>query len=193
VSGSKLSFGSDGPPGAYDDFAEADVILLVGANIADNHPLLAPRILDNTDAQVIVVDPRVTKTAMLATQHLAVRPRSDVTLLNGIIKLLLDEGLVDRDRVRRGARESAGPDCRPTPPPPGAPTSRRWRARPAAARRSPGRRAALAGARAGEHPAVPRPEVSRSPPGRSSWRPLLSPAAGVCRARQGGGAAGLGC
>jgi assimilatory nitrate reductase catalytic subunit len=43
VSGYKLSFGSDGPPGRYDDFAEADVVLLVGANIADNHPLLAPR------------------------------------------------------------------------------------------------------------------------------------------------------
>jgi len=103
VSGYKLSFGSDGPPGAYDDFAEADVILLVGANIADNHPLLAPRVLDNRRAQVIVVDPRVTKTAMLATQHLAVRPRSDVTLLNGIIKVLLDEGLVDLARVRRVA------------------------------------------------------------------------------------------
>lgn len=103
VSGYKLSFGSDGPPGAYDDLATADVVLLVGANIADNHPLLAPRVLDNPDATVIVVDPRVTKTAMLADQHLAVRPRSDVTLLNGIIKVLFDEGLVDLDRVRQVA------------------------------------------------------------------------------------------
>ena len=103
VSGYKLSFGSDGPPGAYDDFADADVILLVGANIADNHPLLAPRVVDNPDATVIVVDPRVTKTAMIADQHLAVRPRSDVTLVNGIIKVLLDEGLVDLPRVRQVA------------------------------------------------------------------------------------------
>jgi assimilatory nitrate reductase catalytic subunit len=103
VSGYKLSFGSDGPPGAYDDFAEADVILLVGANVADNHPLLAPRIVDNADATVIVVDPRVTKTAMIADQHLAVKPRSDVTLLNGIIKILLDEGVVDLDRARQVA------------------------------------------------------------------------------------------
>jgi assimilatory nitrate reductase catalytic subunit len=103
VSGYKLSFGSDGPPGAYDDFAAADVILLVGANVADNHPLLAPRIVDNADATVIVVDPRVTKTAMIADQHLAVKPRSDVTLLNGIIKILLDEGLVDLDRARQVA------------------------------------------------------------------------------------------
>jgi assimilatory nitrate reductase catalytic subunit len=100
VSGYKLSFGSDGPPGAYDDFAQADVIFLVGANIADNHPLLVPRIMDNEQAAVIVVDPRVTKTAMLADLHLAVRPRSDVTLLNGIIKVLLDEALVDVSRVR---------------------------------------------------------------------------------------------
>jgi assimilatory nitrate reductase catalytic subunit len=100
VSGYKLSFGSDGPPGAYDDFAEADVILLVGANVADNHPLLAPRIVDNPDAEVIVVDPRVTKTAMIADQHLAIRPRSDVALLNGIIKILFDEGLVDLEAVR---------------------------------------------------------------------------------------------
>jgi anaerobic selenocysteine-containing dehydrogenase len=100
VSGYKLSFGSDGPPGAYDDFATADVILLVGANIADNHPLLVPRVMDNTAATVIVVDPRVTKTAMIADQHLAIRPRSDVTLINGIIKVLLDEGLVDLDTLR---------------------------------------------------------------------------------------------
>ncbi len=99
VSGYKLSFGSDGPPGAYDDFADADVILLVGANIADNHPLLAPRVLGNRDATVIVVDPRVTKTAGLADQHLAIRPRTDITLFNGILKVLLDEGLVDREYV----------------------------------------------------------------------------------------------
>ena len=40
VAGYKRSFGSDGPPGAYDDFRAADVILLIGANIADNHPIL---------------------------------------------------------------------------------------------------------------------------------------------------------
>ena len=40
VSGYKLSFGSDGPPGAYEDLEKADVVLLIGANIADNHPIL---------------------------------------------------------------------------------------------------------------------------------------------------------
>jgi len=99
VAGYKRSFGSDGPPGAYEDLELADCILLVGANIADNHPLLVPRVLDNEGATVIVVDPRVTKTAMLADLHLAVRPRSDITLLNGMLKVLIDEDLVDHDYV----------------------------------------------------------------------------------------------
>ena len=99
VAGYKRTFGSDGPPGAYADLDEADCILLVGANVADNHPLLAPRILGNDDATVIVVDPRVTKTAMMADLHLAVRPRSDIALVNGMIKVLIDEGLVDRAYV----------------------------------------------------------------------------------------------
>ena len=99
VSGYKRSFGSDGPPGCYADLEEADCVVLVGANIADNHPLLAPRVLENRDATVIVVDPRVTKTAGLADLHLAIRPRTDITLFNGILKVLLDEGLVDRRYV----------------------------------------------------------------------------------------------
>jgi len=99
VAGYKRSFGSDGPPGSYADLETADCILLVGANLADNHPLLAPRVLDNRAATVIVVDPRVTKTAMVADIHLPVRPRTDITLLNGMLKLLIDEDLVDHDYV----------------------------------------------------------------------------------------------
>lgn len=99
VSGYKKTFGSDGPPGSYQDLNEADCILLVGANIADNHPLLTPRVLENDEATVIVVDPRVTKTAMIADIHVPVRPRSDITFLNGLIKVIIDEGMVDQAYV----------------------------------------------------------------------------------------------
>ncbi|HET9441895.1 MAG TPA: nitrate reductase [Acidimicrobiales bacterium] len=99
VAGYKRSFGSDGPPGAYEDMERADCILLFGANVADNHPLLAPRVMENREATVVVVDPRVTKTAMVADQHLAIRPRSDITLVNGMIKVIIEEGLVDRAYV----------------------------------------------------------------------------------------------
>lgn len=99
VSGYKRSFGSDGPPGSYQDMNEADCILLVGANIADNHPLLAPRVMENDQATVIVVDPRVTKTAMVSDIHVPLRPRSDITFINGLIKVIIDEGMVDETYV----------------------------------------------------------------------------------------------
>ncbi|MGI4853664.1 MAG: molybdopterin oxidoreductase family protein [Janthinobacterium lividum] len=99
VSGYKLSFGSDGPPGAYTDMETADVILLVGSNIADNHPILCNRLHKRPGQVLIVADPRVTKTAMLADIHLPVKPRSDIALLNGIAHILLRDGLVDRPYI----------------------------------------------------------------------------------------------
>ena len=96
VSGYKLSFGSDGPPGSYEDLEAADVILLIGANIADNHPILCERLQRNQHRTLIVADPRVTKTAMMANIHLPVKPRSDIALLNGIAHILIRDGLIDR-------------------------------------------------------------------------------------------------
>jgi anaerobic selenocysteine-containing dehydrogenase len=99
VSGYKLSFGSDGPPGNYTDLETADVILLIGANIADNHPILCNRLERNKNRTLIVVDPRVTKTAMMADIHLPVKPRSDIALINGIAHILIRDGLIDRDYI----------------------------------------------------------------------------------------------
>ena len=89
VSGYKLSFGSDGPPGAYEDLEKADVMLLIGANIADNHPILCQYLEANPHKTLIVADPRVTKTAMMADLHLPLKPRSDLALLNGIAHILI--------------------------------------------------------------------------------------------------------
>jgi assimilatory nitrate reductase catalytic subunit len=101
VSGYKRSFGSDGPPGSYDDLAKADVIVLIGANIADNHPILCQRLLENPSATLIVADPRVTKTAMLADIHLPLKPRSDIALLNAIAHVLIRDGLIDIGYIER--------------------------------------------------------------------------------------------
>ena len=99
VSGYKLSFGSDGPPGSYADMEVADVILLIGANIADNHPILCQRLERNKNRKLIVVDPRVTKTAMMADIHLPVKPRSDIALVNGIAHVLIRDGLIDAEYI----------------------------------------------------------------------------------------------
>ena len=101
VAGYKRSFGSDGPPGAYEDFERADVILLIGANIADNHPILCRRLEANPGTTLIVVDPRVTKTAMLADVHLPIRPRADLALLNGLIHIIIERDLVDHEYIER--------------------------------------------------------------------------------------------
>ncbi|HET9194175.1 MAG TPA: nitrate reductase [Vicinamibacterales bacterium] len=101
VAGYKRSFGSDGPPAAYEDFEVADLILLIGANIADNHPILCRRLQSNPDKTVIVVDPRVTKTAMLADLHLPIRPRADLALINALIHVVIENGLIDREYIER--------------------------------------------------------------------------------------------
>ncbi|HKY21754.1 MAG TPA: nitrate reductase [Vicinamibacterales bacterium] len=99
VAGYKRSFGSDGPPGAYEDLERADVILLIGANIAENHPILWQRLEANPGKTLIVVDPRVTKTAMLADLHLPVKPRSDLALINALIYVLIEADLIDREYI----------------------------------------------------------------------------------------------
>lgn len=101
VAGYKRSFGSDGPPGAYDDLAHADVVLLIGANIAENHPILCQHLDRNRSRTLVVADPRVTKTAMMADVYLPLRPRSDLALLNGIAHILIRDGLIDRDYIDR--------------------------------------------------------------------------------------------
>jgi assimilatory nitrate reductase catalytic subunit len=107
VSGYKASFGSDGPPGSYEDLAKADVVLLIGANIADNHPILCQYLRTKPGQKLIVADPRVTKTAMMADLHLPLKPRSDLALLNGIAHILIHSNLIDRDYI---ARHTAGFD-----------------------------------------------------------------------------------
>jgi len=93
-SGYKLSLGADGPPGSYQDFERADVFLVIGANMADCHPILFLRLLERVKAgaKLIVVDPRRTATADKADLFLQVRPGSDLALLNGLLHLLHRNG-----------------------------------------------------------------------------------------------------
>ncbi|HTS36555.1 MAG TPA: nitrate reductase [Candidatus Solibacter sp.] len=104
VSGYKRSFGSDGPPGAYEDLQKADVIFLIGANIAENHPILCQHLEANLRKTLIVADPRVTKTAMMADLFLPLKPRSDIALVNGIIHVLIQTGQIDCEFVANHTR-----------------------------------------------------------------------------------------
>jgi len=93
----KQAFGFDAPPYTYQDLEESDCIILIGANPCIAHPVLWERVTRNPHSpEVIVVDPRRTETAMAATLHLPVRPKSDLTLLYGLAHLLIDQGSIDR-------------------------------------------------------------------------------------------------
>ncbi len=97
----KESFGFDAPPYTYKDFEESDVLVFVGANPCIAHPIMWERVCKNRhNPKIIVIDPRRTETAMAATLHVPLRPKSDLVLLYGITNLLLQRGFVDRAFVQ---------------------------------------------------------------------------------------------
>ena len=99
VSGYKRSFGSDGPPGCYDDFEHTDCLLAIGSNLPEQHPIIFWRLrqaLEKRKFPIIVVDPRVTMLAQMADMHLPITPGTDVVLLNALAHVILEEGLEDR-------------------------------------------------------------------------------------------------
>ena len=93
----KQSFGFDAPPFTYADFEESDVLVFIGANPCIAHPIMWQRVLRNKHLpEIIVLDPRKTETAMAATQHYPLLPKSDLTLLYGIANVLISSGWIDR-------------------------------------------------------------------------------------------------
>ena len=97
----KQSFGFDAPPFTYADLEQSDALVFIGANPCIGHPILWQRVLRNkNNPALIVVDPRMTETAMAATEHLAIQPKSDMTLLYGLARLLVELGAVDSKFVQ---------------------------------------------------------------------------------------------
>jgi sulfite reductase (NADPH) flavoprotein alpha-component len=96
-SGYKLSLGADGPPGSYEDIDHADLFFVIGANMADCHPILFLRMMDRVKAgaKLIVVDPRRNATADKADLFLQIKPGTDLALLNGLLHLLHENGQTD--------------------------------------------------------------------------------------------------
>ncbi len=111
VMGYKQTFGSDGPPASYEDFSHADVIMLIGANIADNHPILKLHIAKNEKITgkkptIIVVDPRHSKTAGMADIFVPLKPRTDLALINGLCYIIFEQGWEDETFIKE--RTSGG-------------------------------------------------------------------------------------
>jgi formate dehydrogenase major subunit len=83
------------------DVANAEVIFLIGANPTSNHPVAATFIKNaaKAGAKLIVADPRRNDLARHATYFLQFTPDTDVALLNAMLHVIVDEGLVDKKFV----------------------------------------------------------------------------------------------
>lgn len=103
VAGNKRAFGEDLVPVCYEDFALADLIVLVGSNTAWCHPIIFQRIIDakeqRPDLKIVVIDPRRTATCEFADLHLPVRAGTDVWLFNGLLSFLHQHGAVEAEFV----------------------------------------------------------------------------------------------
>ncbi|WP_370181814.1 molybdopterin-dependent oxidoreductase [Rhodococcus wratislaviensis] len=99
--GYKQSLGADGPPGSYQDFDKADVFFVIGANMADCHPILFLRMMDRVKAgaKLIVVDPRRNATADKSNLFMQITPGTDLALLNGLLHLLVQNGHTDPEFI----------------------------------------------------------------------------------------------
>jgi ferredoxin-nitrate reductase len=101
VAGYRRSLGADGPPCCYADIDRSDCLVVWGSNMAEAFPVTFDRVKARLQAapgvELIVVDPRRTKTAAYATLHVPVAPGGDVPLLNAVGRLLLERGAVDHD------------------------------------------------------------------------------------------------
>ncbi|MDE4140241.1 MULTISPECIES: nitrate reductase [Rhodobacterales] len=100
VAGHKRAFGSDTVPGTYEDLDEADLVVLVGSNLAWCHPVLYQRLLaarKSRGTRIVVIDPRRTASCDGADLHLALQPGSDVALFNHLLTQISARGAIDAD------------------------------------------------------------------------------------------------
>src|SRR5665647_594719 len=100
VAGHQRAFGSDTVPGCYEDLELADLVVLVGSNLAWCHPVLYQRIAAAKEKRpkmkVVLIDPRRTMTADIADLHLPIRPDGDVALFLGVLRHLAHSRSIKR-------------------------------------------------------------------------------------------------
>jgi len=99
VAGHKRAFGTDTVPGTYEDIDKADLVVLVGSNLAWCHPVLHQRVMAARKARgtrIVVIDPRRTASCDGADLHLSLEPGSDVALFNHLLVQIHEQGALDK-------------------------------------------------------------------------------------------------
>ncbi|HET7909147.1 MAG TPA: formate dehydrogenase subunit alpha [Nitrospira sp.] len=98
VTGMMETFGASAATNSIRDLSDARLILIVGANPTESHPVIGAKLLQlaRRGVPLLVVDPRRTEVARAATIHLQLRPGTNVSLLNGLGHVMAQEGLLNR-------------------------------------------------------------------------------------------------
>lgn len=100
--GMQRTFGTGAATNSIEDLKYTDCIMVIGANPTDAHPVTGAKLKQfamKSDHVSIVIDPRRTELAKYATHHLALRPGTNVAVLNMMMYYIITEGLVDKSFI----------------------------------------------------------------------------------------------
>lgn len=102
VAGLKQSLGSGAMTNSAKDIFSSDFILIFGADPTENHSVLGGQIIQAhlQGAQLVVVDPRVTRLAKLADQHMQLKLGSNIALINAMLHVIIKENYLDEDFIK---------------------------------------------------------------------------------------------
>lgn len=107
AAGMKMTLGTGAATNSFDDIESAAALLVCGCNPTENHPIVGARIKQAVlrGAKLIVIDPREIELARYADVHLAIRPGTNVALLNAIAHVIVNESLTDESTLRERVRD----------------------------------------------------------------------------------------
>lgn len=101
VTGLAACFGSGAATNSFDQIVDADVLFVIGSNTTEAHPIVSLKIIKaaSKGAKIIVADPRKIELVDLATVWLNLKPGTNIALLNGMMNVILGDGLEDVDFI----------------------------------------------------------------------------------------------
>lgn len=102
VAGLATTFGSGAMTNGFDSIKEADYIFCIGSNNMEAHPLFGRKLIQaqKNGAKLVVLDPRYTPTAKIADEYVQFKTGTDVALMNGMIKVIIDNDLQDDEFIK---------------------------------------------------------------------------------------------
>jgi assimilatory nitrate reductase catalytic subunit len=105
VAGHKRAFGSDTVPGCYEDYEQAEMIVIIGSNTAWCHPVSFQRIRDakekNPALKIVVIDPRRTASCDIADLHLPIAIGTDTLLFNALLVYMHKHSAVNENYIQQ--------------------------------------------------------------------------------------------